>query len=487
MKSNMTRIDLSSKKAKLAIRFFTYGFMTFATIIISSLFLFFALGYRFDNDKRTFEQGGLLQFRSFPENGLVTLDKMPLSDRTPGKASVASGSHNVLVQLNGFVPWQKDIKVSAGQVLWLNYIRFVPNKITTKPLASYPAIYNSLATPNRRLIAIQPSISEPRFVIADIRNELKPEYKELVLNAGSYTSQLDKPDNFEMVEWDLGSRYMLIRHTSGDLNEILRIDIEQPGLAVNLTAKFGAISQAQFAGNNGNIVYGLINNELRRLEVNAETLASGSDIIAADINYFIIYKSDSIGFIASRDGKQEVGVIKNDREVLAGSYPLDTKINIALNSYFNHDYLAVSSGNGVEIIRDPSETINRTAKIFSRFGTTSPSIDWLYFSNNGRVIVAQSQSSITSYDLELADTHTRDFGSSQPVTERYRWLDDYYLIVSTTDKLRIAEFDGSNEREITTSLQGQTVTLSENGEALFSFGSNSKTKLPELQNSKMIL
>jgi hypothetical protein len=60
----MFPISLKSKKAKLALRFFTYGVMTLATVLLTTLAVFYALGYRFNRDTFTFEQGGLVQFRS---------------------------------------------------------------------------------------------------------------------------------------------------------------------------------------------------------------------------------------------------------------------------------------------------------------------------------------------------------------------------------------------------------------------------------------
>jgi hypothetical protein len=76
--------DLSSKRAKLALRFFTYGVMTVASAVLTAFLVFVALGYRLDKDFN-FSQGGLVQFRSFPNSANVTVDGKVQNFHTPDK------------------------------------------------------------------------------------------------------------------------------------------------------------------------------------------------------------------------------------------------------------------------------------------------------------------------------------------------------------------------------------------------------------------
>src|SRR5690606_25865776 len=107
----MKKIDLSSKRAKLAIRFFTYGIMTLSTIVLTVVLIFVALGYRFDQRDLTFDQGGLVQFRSAPEGAAITIDGQRQSIKTPEKANLDAGQHTFGMDLTGYRPWQKTVSL----------------------------------------------------------------------------------------------------------------------------------------------------------------------------------------------------------------------------------------------------------------------------------------------------------------------------------------------------------------------------------------
>ncbi len=479
----MKRFNPDSKRTKSAILFFTYGVMTISTILISTIALLFALGYRLDNESLTVEQGGLLQFVSEPTGATIDIDGKRQSFQTPNKATVESGKHEVSMQLKGYRSWSKTISVAAGEIHWLNYVRFIPDNVTTTSVREFDAVHDSLASPNKRYIVIQPSATEPRLLLANIRNENEVTYEDLQLPAESYTPGDGQPHNFEIVEWNLDGRFLLIRHKVGTIEEFLRFDRQNPSEVINLSSKFGAITQAQFAGNNGNVIYATINNELRRIPV----AATQTELLASGVQFFTVYRGDTLGFIADRNEQREVGIIKADRETIVKEFRLTTPVTIALSSYFNRDYMAISSNNEVNIIREPADARTAVAPVIKSFKIDQPVIDWLYFSNNGRFIVAQNQANFTTYDLERREAHKRSFNTSQRVTQPFKWLDDYYLRVDLDNNLRIVEFDGGNERGITSVVTGQTVTLSDNADVIFSFGRNNGNNKIQLQRSGIVL
>ena len=109
----MFDIDFSSKRAKIALRFFTYGVMTVATLVISTVLVFFALGYRLDRNFN-FTQGGLVQFRSFPESAEVSVNGKKESFKTPGKLNLPAGRHTASLSMQGYHTWSKSFSVDPG-------------------------------------------------------------------------------------------------------------------------------------------------------------------------------------------------------------------------------------------------------------------------------------------------------------------------------------------------------------------------------------
>lgn len=472
-----------SKRTRTAVRFFTYGVMTISTIVISAIALLFALGYRFDNESLTLEQGGLVQFISSPNDATVLIDDERQSFRTPGKKAIDAGEHEIVMRLDGYRDWRKTVQVEPGQIRWLNYARFIPQRITTTEVRELEGLHMSLTSPNRRYIALQPASDKPTIIMADIRDEDNVKFSEIVIPEEVYSSPENHPHTFELVEWNLNGRYLLVRHTAGGIEEFIRVDRQNPTQAINLSTSFGPIKRAQFAGNNGNVVFAEINNELRRLAVDG----SESELLVSGVTYFVVYRGDTIGFIADRNDQREVGILKDDRETLVQEYPAETPLKIALSHYFNRDYIAIAHENKVELIRDPADAPGAVNKALVTYEIDQPSIDWLYFSNNGRFLVAQHQSSFTTYDLELNETYERTFNTNSQVTRPFRWLDDYYLWIDLDDNLRIVEFDGANERAITSVATGYVTTLSNNAEVIFSIGRNGASDKLVLQRSVIVL
>lgn len=479
----MKNIDFESPRTRLAIRFFTYGVMTISTIAISAICLLFALGYRFDNNSLSVTQGGLIQLVSTPTNAQILLNGKTQDFRTPNKTTVMAGTYDVTMKLDGYRDWNKTVRIEAGQILWLNYTRFVPNDITTSNIREFDTLHASLASPNRRFIVMQPSVSDPRLVVADIRNEDQVVFAETTLPVSSYTQREGQEHTFEMMEWNLDGRYLLIRHTVGDVSEFIRFDRQNPSEAINLSARFGAISRAQFAGNNGNVLYAIVGNELQQINVSGDDRES----LATGVTFFVVYRGDTIGYIADKQNKKEVGIIKDGRETAVSEAPAGTELSIAISHYFNHDYLAVANGQNVTIIKDPADAAITVDKVNEDFKIDQPKAEWLYFSNNGRFLVSQHQGSFTTYDLELKDTYKRQFATSQQVMRPFKWLDDYNLWVDLDNTLRIVEFDGTNERVITSVERGHSVTLSDNADVLFSIGKNNASNKHSLQSSPLTI
>ncbi len=488
----MFDIDFSSKRAKIALRFFTYGVMTISTIVISVVLIFFALGYRLDRNLN-FTQGGLVQFRSFPEGAEVTVNDRKQNFKTPGKINLAAGQHTASMALEGYRPWSKAFTLEPGQLVWLNYARFIPNTVVTSNVRNFSTIVASLVSPDRHWLWLQTKADVPEFMLADISNEKDPKFTAFELPETAITKKDGHYGTFEIIEWDLKSQYVLIKHHYGDMNEFLRVDRSKPAEAINITRVFGLnISEAHFSGSNANIVFVNTDGILRRFDI-GNTSASGA--LVNEVKQFVVYGDNSIAFTglqASPDNpalkQQIVGVHRGDKITTIRTLPTDKQVVFAYSEYDDHDYLAIGTADSskIEVIRDPrADGAEDTNTVFAQFdlGATP---QWLSFSNNGRMLVAQRNNAFATYDLEEARAYqfTLDFGAN--ITTKLRWLDDFYLWSDAAGKLRIVEFYGKNDREITSVQPGFGVTLSVNGKRLFSVSKAADGQF-SLQTSRLTL
>ncbi|EDK72692.1 PEGA domain protein [candidate division TM7 genomosp. GTL1] len=376
-----------SKRRQVALRFFTYGVMTVAVVVISIICILFVLGYRFDQSSGRVEQRALLQLRSFPSNAAMTLDGSQLGFRTPGKRTVSAGKHSVVMKLDGYRDWRKDFMIQPGSLLWLNYARLIPASITTEEVRSLGRLVDIKASPDRRWLGFSTVASgHPQLSVGDISNEKEPKFSTLPLPK---TLLKMKGGQLTLDEWDFGGRFILARHTVGNKTDFLQIDRTDPASARNITKQLKIpITDAHFAGTSGTTLFVLSDGDIRKIDLAAGTI---SRPLVSDVKDFMLYKSDLIAYVSVENGTQMAGFYKDgDKEptvmrIFKGTSP---QVHAVISSYFNDDYLAIAHGKSVEIIKDPTHTADRAGRVFAKFNF-APGIKWFNFSSNGRFVLAQ--------------------------------------------------------------------------------------------------
>lgn len=455
--------SISPRRRKLVL-FFTYGVMTAAVAVISAICVLLVLGYRFDFDDRTVEQGGLLQFRSLPESARISVNGQELNFVTPGKRNVDVGTHEVRMYREGYRDWAKTVTVKAGELRWLNYARLIPKDVTTTNVHEFATLADSKPSPDRKWIALLPAADKPEITIADIRSE-KVAFITLILPPGAYATVEGQAHQFSLVEWDFGSRYLLVKHVTGDKTEFIKVDRTNVATAQNLTSLFSvALSDVHFSGTSGNIFYGLETTNIRKLDSGAGTI---SQPLIKDVTRFMLYRTDTIGFTTHTGRTIGAGIYVDQKAYIVRTFDDTMPVIAEASAYFGKNYLAVSRGTSTEVIKEPQLSKGSSA---STPKTSLPAgVQWLKFSASGRFVVAGNGSQYVLLDIETGEKFTVNLpGTPVDAAKPLQWLDDYSL-VSTADKdLRLTEFDGGNQQIVTDAEPGFTVTLNDDGELLYS-------------------
>lgn len=455
----------NQKRKQLAFRYFTYGVMSLAVVVISAVTLLLALGYGFDFKQNTVVQRALVQFRSFPDGARIILDNKELSARTPNKANVDVGQRSFTMKLEGYYDWTKNVTLDAGELRWLNYTRFVPLAIKTTQVREFPLLSGGIPAPDRKWMALWGDPSRPELTIADLRDERAVKFETFMLPPDSYTVVPGQPGTFELVEWDFGARFILVRHTVAGKTEFIRIDRTQQAGAVNITTKLNIpINEIQFSGTSGNVFYARDTTDLRKLDIAAGTI---SGPVASNASSFVLYRTDTLSYVSDRDAKRMVGVKINDQErVAVRNYDTTQPVLTSVSSYFSDVYLAVARGTSVEIIKNPMD-VTESKKSYATI-TLPVRPAWLQFGSSGRFVVAGTGTQFVTYDLETKETFSVNLPGTSSETRPLQWLDDYILVSTADQKLRLSEFDGANQHDIVSVDPRFYVTLSENGKRLFS-------------------
>jgi len=473
-------------------------FSTIATVsvlIILTVTILFMLGYRLDSGNGRLEQGALLQFDSTPNNADVLVDNKLTGVRTAGKQTVSAGVHDVMYTKAGYENWSRSLDFAAGTLTWLDYARMVPKQRAPETVASYTTIVGAKASPDMRFVLLQEAAASPQFQLADLRSA-DVKFSTINLPADLYSESANPAvtHSFSMDKWNLGGRYILIKHSYNNQNEWIMLDTENVSQSINVTRLLSVnFTDLQFAGTNGRNLFGLLDDRnIRKLDLSSATL---SRALITNADSFELFDTDTISYIGTDPNnatKRVAGVYREGDEqphVLRTVDSLDTVLKIAISRYFNDNYVAIAEGSKVTILKCNYQIAGNddmtNLKQFATMNLEKPVIQ-LSFSPKGDYAIASNAEAFVSYEIE----HSRSFGgaldSSQGETfTQLRWLDTAHVWNQQNGSLIMRDFDNSNSYSINTVTGNFDVTLSQNGRYLYSIGSSDKGF--SFQRVKMIL
>lgn len=475
----MQQYDVNKKKRKLTL-LLSYIGMTIAVVIISTVCILLALGYRFDFTSNSVEQGALLQLDSYPGGAQITLDGSVLSFKTAGKIEVDTGAHDVVFSRDGYRNWTKHFTLKAGEVRWLTYARLVPTTVRTSTVKEFDGLAEALPSPDKKTIAVVTKSDSPVITLVDVSDSKKIATNTITLPAEVLAAPAGASHSYHLVEWNLGSKFFLVRHDAGSIHEYLRVNIKDTKDIVNLSTKFGVgFSDLHFSSES--VFYGVENGNLRKFDLGSSSL---SEPLAKDVVQMKLYGSSDIAYVRHTSAQYVVGVIVGGTAYKVNAYDDTTPLLVDITSYFNERYVAITRGGSFELIKNPEKTAsNGMVKVVT---LSYPSdLKWLDISTNGRFVIAGNSAQFMTYDIELAQRTDANFPSfiSDPSVAP-QWLDSYTLVSTGDNKLRTSDFDGENQQIVTDALPAFPVMLSGDGTLLYNF-TKTQSGTMSLQVSKM--
>lgn len=475
-----------SRRRQLAARILVYGFMTATVLMIVTALVFVMLGYRFNRETSTIQQGGLVQFNTRPSNASVTIGTARLANRTASKITVNPGTYNVLMEKSGYLAWKKAADVKAGQVLWLNYAQLIPTSIKTKDVQSFDTVSDALASPNGDRYALLANATSPTVDFIDITSD-KPKQSSLSLLPDALPAD---PATFQLVVWGSDSDSLLMTAKRDKATDWLLVDRRDESKTVNISSKYGVdISEAVFdPRSNNRVIIRTVSGDVRIIDVSADMV---SDVIASSVSSMSMFMNDailvvrqitpstqSVGYVSfgSTNVRQLQEIANTDKTLVAGA------------THFGDPYLTVSNGNKLDVYRLrslPSSDSETSIGMSNLLSTPLPSgATYLSVRTGGRFVLAQYGSGLVTYDIELKKQSNTSF--TTPVTEELRWLDKYHFYLTNGSSLEVLEFDGGNAHPITPLTTSFDAIWRDNGKYIYSIKSTAENKFA-LQRSQMIV
>jgi hypothetical protein len=482
-----------TKKQLLIRRIITYTVMILAVVVIVAGTILFVLGYRVDGNKGRLEQGALVQFDSKPNGADVAIDGASINANTPSKQTVVAGKHAFVVTKNGYETWSKTLNVKAGTLEWLDYLLLVPKNLPVEAVAPFSSVYGEKASPDNKWLLVQEKADTPTFQLADLRSQLV-KMTTLSLPTTLYTDATTAgvTHTFTIESWDKDGRYVIVRHTFNDKSEYIVVDTQNVASSVNVSTLLSiALSELKFSGTSGSNLYGLTDGTIRKLDLSNATISRGLVSNVKDFNVFDNTIVTYTGADPANPAHTVAGIYREGDElphVLQTVNDTTTPVTIAATQYHGDDYIAISEGLKVSVLkgRYPSstDTDNASLKSYADF-KVSAKVDTSQFSVDGDHLVVQSGLLFTSYEIEYMRQTDAMITTSEATPHTLQWLDDAYLWAVYDGHLSIREFDGTNTHVIMTMEPGFDATLSQNGKYLYGIAKSNSGY--QLQRVTMIL
>jgi len=487
---------------QIAIRSFTYGVMTLFSVLGVLICLGWAMGFRIDFNDGKLTQVALLQFSSFPTGATVSVNGQTLSTRTATRANVQAGETAVTMSRDGYRSWSKTVNMVPSGVVWLNYVRLIPNSIVTDTTKDFAAIAEMHESPDKRRILLRHSdnnrykdgvaaieqsfeayIAMPfTMTLADVSDPKNVKFSELTIPSDKIMlpTNEDQTEKFEIVEWDQNSRFILVKHTIDEMVEYLRLDRSNDGEVKNLTRDFGmSIASPHFSGASGNVFFALTGTDLRKFDYGNNTASAP---LANNIQSFELYDNNRLVLISSetKDDKttQSVSIYDDGRITVAQTY-LDHKPTLAVLARFhNVDYLAIARGDKTTIYPKPLDRYNELQPI--KFSNPNGVANWLDVSPSGQFILVGCGDKLTSLDIDTMKNYSFEIKDTKTALQ---WLDGSHIVSTSDNRVSFIEFDGQNRESIVSAYS--RVTLSRDSKYLFSISTT--TGGVALQRSRLVI
>jgi hypothetical protein len=464
-----------SKRKQLIRRIVSYAVMTVAVVTLVTVLVFVMLGYRYNRNDGKIEQGGLVQFDSQPNGANISIDNSPFRTRTPSKTTLTSGNHTITMGRSGYDTWQKTVGIVPGSVLWLSYTRLIPTRLAPQSTADLAAVTSTSVSPDDKWIAIKEKSDTPEIKLADISND-KVALSSVTIPSADYTQPAKgKTQSFAIMDWDSGSRYVMIKHSyGGDRLEWLVVDTQNASATKNITKLLDIqATKVVFSGNDSQILYAQIGGDVRMIDLGAATL---SRPLVTDVAEFSIFDQRTIAYATTLDPDTKTRTVgyyedgdQNANAIRSFQDDGKAQLHLALGRYFGTMYETIAYGDQVTIYTgDLPTTAAQAAKLkVAAVMDFKGGTDYLSNRTAGRFVIAQRGDTYKTYDLELKKETTTQLAGKGAVTAKLDWIDGYMAYSDRGGMLRLYEFDGANQHDIMQVTPGFSVTLSSNEKYLY--------------------
>ena len=445
-------------------------FMCASVIIIVFVLMMVAMGFTFTENGKL-EQAGLVQLVSHPSDASVTIDNESQFGHTEFSKMLSAGTHQIKVTKAGYDSWNKDLKIDAGLLTRVEWIRLFPKKAQTDDMLTVDDLRLAAFSANRKKLIVAEKDSNTLEYI-DIQGDKLKTTKLNLNDCLSTTAAKAIEGTLSVIAWNNNNSRIIAKWTIDEKTSWHLIDLEHSDASIDLTKQLNLdFDSVLIANDSASKLWALENGNLRLIDTNNITI-SGS--FASNIEK-IAHNRDVVAFVNTDNDVRQLNIFKEGEKGSTTIAKLEnttdkTTIKLAMGSYWNEDWLTYSIDQQVYVLsgKYPSYGKNEASKLKTKFERKLDYVPQLLSVNaNQRIAVFSGDDKLTSYDIETGDYF--DAGLAAPITN-ITWIDSYLLWQNVDNAIIVRDFDGNNRRKVVSNVNNPfPVVISENNRWLYYF------------------
>lgn len=414
----------------------TYLFFTFFFLFTVStpLLLLYYAGYRFDFQQRTITQTGALYMKIVPKNASV-LVRPSIAEKTDWLFgtilidNLLPKSYSVLVEKEGYVPWEKTLGVKAREVTEAKNILLIPQLLQTKSLLE--GIEKFWVSPNYSFLLLQKSSPQKGRSLSIVDRQKNTEnviWKNLTGTIASVSWRKDSDAILIQIKGSAGFSYLLYK-AGEDVKELKFFgkDVDR----VEFASSAGSAILLEKPSSKGN--------SLLLGDYGTQTLST--PFASPVVNFSML--GDTLFWIDAK------GVLW-EKEILSSSLPSPLTTPASLKAPF----ALYPTEKGIFLLQGTSLMLLN--KALQRFEPIQEHVQEFSLSPDGKKIALQKGNEISLFFLEEdADQPKHTKGETVSVAtfndpvSNLAWITSHYLLFSTGNKLNVTEIDTRDKVNVT--------------------------------------
>ena len=441
-------MDAERRARRQSLRIIISEIIMVIAVIVTVLILGFVVsGYWLNSDFKI-ERQGLLQIYSMPTGADIEIDNSPSSwlQRTNTSKTLSAGEHTIKLSKEGYDTWSRTINVTEGLLYRLHYPRLFLKNRSHETAFESSANFASI-TPDRNTILLANNTTEWQLFNLD-SDSVKPmtlNLSEILpfasratdattgLFAGSITSS----------KWANDNEHLLIKIESNGETNWLLLNVKNPNSSINLTKEFNAnFSNLEISDQSANYLLGVIDNNLRRIDVQAKQISS---ILVPDLISFD-YRNQDVVFCAKTDAKEiissdnaspyYIGILKLGNSEVTKLKDVMEPVKMVTIKFYDDEYIGVVTNTAITLYLKKDFEEKQSFPL-------SFQPEKIKASQDGDVITAYTGGQLAVLDMEAMSLTEWSTG-----TDSFNWLDNSMIYAVKDGNLEVYDFNGLNHRTL---------------------------------------